>query len=257
MTELTTVDALALSEGPEPAESRKSSHTRGVRLPPHWLAYVPAFVVLILAVLFLVLRARTEENTQAVNHSYEVMTEVDRLLIDLVSAESRQRGYLLTGDMRYLQPSLDAAGDVRTRMRNLRVLTAEQPDQQVRLEELQTLIDAKLDDLSSTLALRDSSGLPAALTEVRTDRGQNLMLQIRAAVETIQADEERILIRRQTLGASEQTFELVWRLVNGVGLAGRFVLANQLILFASLSADDDVHRSLRKRTVTFHFGAEN
>ena len=134
-------------DGPEAVDPVPPAQARGVRLPPHWLAYVPALVVLILAVLFLVLRARTEATTETVNSSNRVMTEVDRLLISLVSAESRQRGYLLTGEMRYLQPSLDAASAVRDHRRRRRELTAGEADQQQRLDELETLSAARLDEL--------------------------------------------------------------------------------------------------------------
>lgn len=175
-----------------------------MRLPPHWLAYVPALVVLILAVLFLVLRARTEATTEAVNHSNRVMTEVDRLLIALISAENRQRGYLITGDSAYLQPSLDATGEVRERMRRLRELTASQPDQQRRLLQLEGWLEAKLAELSATLDLRDSLGTQAAMEEVRTDRGQDLTAGVQEIVGSIQREESRLLERRQALGASEQ-----------------------------------------------------
>jgi len=181
-----------------------AASARGVRLPPHWLAYVPALVVLILAVLFLVLRARSEATTQAVNHSNQVMTEVDRLLVALVSAESRQRGYLITGDTAYLQRSLDATGEVRRHLRHLRVLTADQPDQQRRLDELERWSEAKLEELASTLHIRDSLGVEAAVEEVRTDRGQGLMTRVRAIVEEIQRGEAELLAERTAAGASEQ-----------------------------------------------------
>ena len=91
---------------------------------------MPALVVLILAVLFLVLRARTETTTQAVNHSYEVITEVDRLLIALMAAENRHRGYLLTGDQSYLDPAQDATAEVGQRLQRVLQLTSAQPAQQ-------------------------------------------------------------------------------------------------------------------------------
>jgi signal transduction histidine kinase len=188
----------------ETEDTPTRAHTRGVRLPPHWLAYVPALVVLILAVLFLVLRARTETTTAAVTRSNAVMTEVDRLIIALVSAESRQRGYLLTGDRRYLQPSLDASGDVRRHLQRLRELSSAEAGQQERLDELERSIAAKLDELAETLALRDSAGPQAALAAVRTDRGQDLMLRVRELVAAIQREEALRLEQRQEIGASEQ-----------------------------------------------------
>lgn len=201
---VTIASASTLTETTESRDSRRAAHGRGVRLPPHWLAYVPALVVLILAVLFLVLRARTETTTQAVNHSYEVITEVDRLLIALMAAENRHRGYLLTGDQNYLDPAQEATAEVGQRLQRVLQLTAAQPGQQERLEVLSDWIDAKLEELRISVVLRDSLGPQAALVEASTERGQGLMARISEQVATIQEEEESLLERRQELGKSEQ-----------------------------------------------------
>ena len=217
-----------MTEGTE-AEDLHPAPARGVRLPPHWLAYVPALVVLILAVLFLVLRARTEATTRAVNHSNQVMTEVDRLLIALVSAESRQRGYLVTGEGRYLQPSLDAANEVHQHLRRLRELTGAQPEQQRRIGELEVAINAKLEQLSSVAALQDSAGPQAALAAVRTDRGQQLMSRVRVLVDDIQDVEARLLAQRQEVGSAEQQRAiLVLMLGSLLAAAVSYLISRQL-----------------------------
>ena len=104
-----------------------------MRLPPPWLAYVPALIVLVLAVLFLVLRARGETTARAVNHSHEVITEVDRLLLALTFAESRHRGYLISGDSAYLAPSREATEEAISRLERVRHLVADKPAPAVRL----------------------------------------------------------------------------------------------------------------------------
>src|SRR5699024_8865578 len=43
-------------------------------------------------------------NAQSVTHTHEVIKGMDRLLSLLKDAETGQRGYLLTGDVLYLQP---------------------------------------------------------------------------------------------------------------------------------------------------------
>lgn len=201
---MTLVSTSTLTDTIESHDSRSAGRSRGVRLPPHWLAYVPALIVLILAVLFLVLRARTETTTAAVNHSYEVITEVDRLLIALMAAENRHRGYLLTGDQSYLDPAREATTEVRERLERVMALTEAQPAQQERLAILSEWLDAKLEELRLSVVLRDSLGPQAALLEASTGRGQGLMVRISEQVATIQAAEEALLERRQQLGKSEQ-----------------------------------------------------
>lgn len=186
------------------AADTAATNARGARLPPPWLAYVPALIVLVLAVLFLMLRARSETTGRAVNHSHEVIAEVDRLLLALTFAESRHRGYLLTGDSSYLQPSRDAADEAMQRLDRVRDLTAGQPDQQERLDQLALAIGVKLRQLEETLILRDSVGAEAAVLEVNTDEGRGIMQRVRAQVATIQEEEERLLALGQDLSTSEQ-----------------------------------------------------
>ena len=191
-----------MSEVPEHRAPQPGA--RGVRLPPPWLAYVPALVVLILAVLFLVLRARSETTASAVNHSYEVITEVDRLLLALTFAESRHRGYLLSGDSAYLAPSREAAAEAHSRLERVRLLVADKPDQQQRLDQLSDFIDEKLRQLEQAVQLRDSLGAQVALLEVNADEGRGIMARVRAQVATIQEEEERLLQLGQQLSNSEQ-----------------------------------------------------
>src|SRR5438477_6385548 len=72
----------------------------------------------------------------SVAHSYEVLTNLDTLLSLLKDAETGQRGYLLTGEDSYLQPYRDAIANLNGTVEQLRELTADNPNQQRRLEEL-------------------------------------------------------------------------------------------------------------------------
>src|SRR5215471_15939768 len=68
-------------------------------------------VVILLAVLGLSYRQWEQyksANTDA-GHARQVVDSVDRLLSDLIDAETGQRGYLLTGENRYLEPYNRAA----------------------------------------------------------------------------------------------------------------------------------------------------
>ena len=102
----------------------------------------------------------------------------DRVVKD---AETGQRGFLLTGEARYLAPYGQALTELPHTLDNLSRATAvRRPDQVERLERLRPLIKEKLDELGTTIAVRRSQGPEAALAIVRTDRGRQLMEQIRA-----------------------------------------------------------------------------
>lgn len=108
------------------------------------------------------------------------LDSVDRFLSDLIDAEAAQRGYLLTGDHRYLDPyneSLRAvAGDLSVLRRRLALRTGEAGD----MARLDQLASQRLEELGRTIEARSSEGVAAATAIVRTDQGKRTTDAIRA-----------------------------------------------------------------------------
>lgn len=110
------------------------------------------------------------------------------------TAEAGQRGYILTGERRYLQPYLDASAQVWPVLAELRQLVL-RPDLSQRLADLERPIRAKLDELAQTVALRER-GFEEALSVVRTDVGQRLMEEIEEGLQAFTEAERRLLEER-------------------------------------------------------------
>jgi methyl-accepting chemotaxis protein len=102
--------------------------------------------------------------------------EVRMLLLD---AETGQRGFLLTGEERYLEPYYRATEALDEQLDGLRKVLADEPDQLARLSQLEPHIRDKLAELAETIRVRQQKGLPAALEIVQTDRGKVLMEKLR------------------------------------------------------------------------------
>ena len=112
---------------------------------------------------------KSRENARAVR-------EV-RLL--LVNAETGQRGFLLTGEARYLEPYEKATRELDDNLRTLHEALGDDPEQRARMARIEPLIRDKLAELSETIRLRQQKDLEAALAVVRTDRGKQVMDQLR------------------------------------------------------------------------------
>ena len=136
-------------------------------------------------------------DTQWVEHTREVLRITDEFLGNLRDAETGQRGYLLTGQDRYLEPYENATAALPRLQRALWELTADEPRQQKRLPDLDRLVTQKLTKLATTIRLRRSNGLEAALAVVRTDEGMQIMDEIRHLVRAIKDEEYRLLQTRQ------------------------------------------------------------
>ncbi len=124
---------------------------------------------------------------------HAVLDEVAHVLEHLQNAETGQRGYLLTGDDRYLEPYHAATMELDRDLSELRALTTGDPLQQRRLEVLAGLVAEKLAELSDTVEARRQGGLDHALPIVRTDRGKRLMDAIRSGIREIESTERRRL----------------------------------------------------------------
>jgi PAS domain S-box-containing protein len=99
------------------------------------------------------------------------------------AAETGQRGFLLTGERRYLTTYEQAVPRVWSDLRAAEQ-TVRNPQQVKRLASLRALIESKLDELANTVALHARSQ-NAALQVVRSDVGQQLMEQIDASINEI------------------------------------------------------------------------
>ena len=136
------------------------------------------------------------ENEHWVSHTHRVLTELEATLSTLKDAETGQRGYLLTGEERYLEPYNSAIARINQQVVGLQQLTADNKRQQQRLRDLKIAIDSKLADLERTLNLRRKQNLAAAVRQIKTGRGKQIMGSIRQQIATMTAEETQLLQQR-------------------------------------------------------------
>ena len=131
-----------------------------------------------------------------VRHTYEVLASIKNLEISLRDAESGQRGYVMTGDERYLEPYTQAAGDIVAEQEDLRRLTVDNLVQQSRLRALAPLLQQRLDFMGEVRRVRRASGFEAALGLIRSGVGHAEMLRAQAILKDMTVEEQRLLERR-------------------------------------------------------------
>jgi methyl-accepting chemotaxis protein len=135
-------------------------------------------------------------NSRWVVHSDEVIINLERLLSLLQDAETGQRGFLLTGAERYLAPYNAARPRVQTATSEIKKLTADNPNQQRRIDALEPLVRSKLSELQETIDLRRQKGFEPAVNVVLTDRGKKVMDDIRSLVGEMEGEERQLLQQR-------------------------------------------------------------
>ena len=131
-------------------------------------------------------------NNQKILHSHTVLISLDELLSTAQDAETGQRGYLLTGNDKYLEPYANAVSAVGSRIDAVAALTRDNATQQTNLIQVKRHIDAKLAELKETIDLRRVQGTQAALAVVTSDRGKVEMDAIRTQLDVMRREELRL-----------------------------------------------------------------
>ncbi|MBD2037291.1 response regulator [Leptolyngbya sp. FACHB-321] len=191
------------------------------------------------------------ETTTNEAHTYAVLGELEALLSQLRSAETGQRGYLLTGKDEYLQPYRSAVPVLDSKLRSLRSLTTDNPTQQNKLDTLEPLVAAKMAELNQTIELRQQKGFEAAQQLVLTERGKLLMDDIHNTLLSMKAEEQRLLERRSHANtvAAQQTTDTV---IYGIPLY------SLLLIIIGLTLSRHISRPLHQiSTIATEVGAGN
>ena len=104
---------------------------------------------------------------------------LNRLLQHVLDAETGSRGYLLTGDPRYLEPYDAAAAQVTQNLDNLRLLYTPNADEFATLSQLGRNIHRKLAEMDLSVRMRKEGNEEAWKFVLMTDAGKEHMDAIR------------------------------------------------------------------------------
>ena len=132
--------------------------------------------------------AELVRNQSRVDHAQQVLIALNKTESLIEGAETGQRGYLYTGETRYLDSYNQALTQLDPQLRILQQLF-KKPSRLAQIQQLRTLTQSKLDELSKTILLYNSGHPDAARAEVLSDRGRLIMIQIRDLINKIQVDE--------------------------------------------------------------------
>ena len=175
-------------------------------------------------------------------HTREVLGGVDELLSAMKDAETGQRGYIITGEARYLEPYQGAREAVDQKLKYLLESTADNPIQQRRLAAIEPLVVSKFAVLQETIDLRRTKGFGAAAQEVLTDKGKDAMDSIRNLVGEMREEETGLLVKRSVEERDRAHRTEMTIVVEGLcalallSLAGVFLTRNIAIPLGEVSA---------------------
>ncbi len=143
-----------------------------------------SFIVLVIICANAFLAVKTTKDLANVQKSLtntgNILLVLDDLHLMILSAESSQRGFLLTGVKEYLAPYTRAVKDLSDQIDSVQTLDTEITGQQGLIDELILLTREKMDELEKTVLLALNDKEAAAMAIVNTGEGRDLAKEIRS-----------------------------------------------------------------------------
>jgi signal transduction histidine kinase len=156
----------------------------------------------------------------------------------------RQRGYILTGEEQYLAPFTHARTIIYDELAAIDSSAAHHGIARSEVAALYNLVERKMAELQKTVDLRRRGNLAAALAEIETNRGQDLMQQIRQQLGAMKQEQARMFQQHLRVQSRRQ---LQLEIVLALGVAAGLVLVLLAYRFSLQYARDrdEVEREIR------------
>ncbi len=149
---------------------------------------------------------KNAENDRWVDHTYEVALTAEQVFSDERGAAATARGYLVTGDPKFLTAYDSFRGSIAHGLDALAALVVDNPDEIARIARLRSENDALLQQLADTVKARqnDAPKLAPALIDLVTETNHGMAV-VRATTAEVTAAEDRLLaVRRETAARGER-----------------------------------------------------
>ena len=210
-----------------------------------WLAGALLLLALGMAFTFWSFQQIADSSNQR-QHTRQVVKAANALLLSVTDAETGQRGYILTGNVDYLEPYLAVRDRVEPQLQTLRALS-QIPEARAHLDALAPMVQGKLAALAHAIDLRRAGNLAAASEFIEGGTGKRQMDNIRDEMEAFISIQSDAQVRTDT------TFDTSMRrmLLVLVAIAVLALLASTLFGYlvyqkALQKAKDMVHTETRR-----------
>jgi signal transduction histidine kinase len=181
--------------------------------------------------VYLVNKAR--EDTRWVINTVEVENQISLTQLQLRRAESAQRGFLSTLLPDFQTDFEEAASQLTPTLTRLSQLISDNPVQRRLAGEMLPLIDQRIEEFRSTIALARAQRMDDATRIIREGIGRDAMKHIDELAGQMRAEEDRLFVLRTTNADRSQTLAAS---MTGIGSGFVVVLAGISIFLVRRSA---------------------
>jgi signal transduction histidine kinase len=130
---------------------------------------------------------RSSDAIEDINEAQQTQVAINRLMQNVLDAETGQRGYLLTGDARYLEPYDAALAEVNSTLDSLRQFFTPYKEELIEFSVLSRNVSRKLAELDLSVRMRKDGQEEAWKFVLNTNVGKDQMDQIRTQAAKLSA----------------------------------------------------------------------
>jgi PAS domain S-box-containing protein len=186
-----------------------------------WLCVSILLVTVVTASSFWSFR-KAEQAAHTRDQTHMILSKADELLSSLKDAETGQRGYLLTGDERFLEPYFVARSSIPGQLTELLQITSVDAAK-VHLNALTPTVNAKLEELATVIELQRRHQSSTALAKVKEGEGKRLMDTIRSDMKKYVSVQEAFALQNDANFLSNMRY-----------LLSAIVLASLSVMFSAV-----------------------
>jgi signal transduction histidine kinase/ActR/RegA family two-component response regulator len=169
-----------------------------------------ALIVLIISTSFFN-SANKKRTSELVQHTEQVISNSNSLLMDLVNHESGIRGYLITEKKTFLQPYYSSLSTIKKHFKELNKLTSDNLQQQKRIDTLEILINKRIDLSGKLINLVKEHKINNAGKIAGVEQGKMIADKIRVLFVEINKTEYKLLTERKSENDSKDiTYNLLF-----------------------------------------------
>jgi signal transduction histidine kinase len=194
-----------------------------------------AATLLVLLAFFGIVRQNLEQmrtlrdETSLIEHTLQVQRELDRVLMQVSEVDSGARRYLLTPGDEALAEFAQARANLEASLTRLQQLTADNAQQQARIERLRTATNGRLKGADRIFEVRRTHSLDAALELARAIDVARWRIEIRDVAAELETTEATQLEQRRA--QADQAYALAVNGRVGSGIVSASLLVGLVALY--------------------------
>ncbi|WP_379923531.1 response regulator [Erythrobacter sp. R86502] len=176
--------------------------------------------------------AAMRESDEGIRNTHEVLSALDDLMMATLNVETGQRGFVVTGEDKYLEPYEEGLAAAQNSLSTIETLIKNDPIQRQNLGLLRTTVDNKIRFAEAAVRIRREDGGEQAIAFIDSDRGEIAMDAIRQQMAQINREEVETRAERVTLLAEASSNAVLSAIITS--LIGA-VLTIAVFIFATRS----------------------